>query len=105
MSNSSLVTEDLSVTSGRALREVFSKQLKLQILESPTIDPLSTFEGRLLHSAVSINGEKICTYVADYTYREKGRDVVEDCKGVKTLPYLMKKKLMWILHRITIRET
>jgi len=59
MSNSSVVTEDLSVTSGRALREVFSKQLKLQILESPETDPLATFEGKLLHSAVSINGEKI----------------------------------------------
>jgi CheY-specific phosphatase CheX len=59
MSNSSVVTEDLSVTSGRALREVFSKQLKLQILESPETNPLSTIEGKLLHSAVSINGEKI----------------------------------------------
>ena len=59
MSYSSVVTEDLSLTSGRALREVFSKQLKLQILESAEKDPLSTFEGKLLHSAVSINGEKI----------------------------------------------
>jgi CheY-specific phosphatase CheX len=59
MSNSSLVTEDLSLTSGRALREVFSKQLKLQILESPETDHLSKIEGKLLHSAVSINGEKI----------------------------------------------
>jgi len=59
MSNSSVVTEDLLVTSGRALREVFSKQLKLQILESQEIDPLSIFEGKLLHSAVSINGEMI----------------------------------------------
>jgi len=59
MSNSSVVTEDLSVTSGRALGEVFSKQLKLQILECPETNPLSTIEGKLLHSAVSINGEKI----------------------------------------------
>jgi CheY-specific phosphatase CheX len=59
MTNTSVVTEDLSLTSGRALREVFSKQLKLQILESPDEGSLSTFEGKLLHSAVSINGEKI----------------------------------------------
>jgi CheY-specific phosphatase CheX len=50
---------DLSAASGRALKEVFSKQLKLQILEAPVKDPLSTVEGKLLHSAVSINGEKI----------------------------------------------
>ena len=59
MTKPSVITEDISVTSARALREVFSKQLKLQIHESLEIDPLSTFEGKLLHSAVSINGEKI----------------------------------------------
>ncbi|MEI7962745.1 MAG: chemotaxis protein CheX [Verrucomicrobiota bacterium] len=59
MTNSSFVTDDLSLISARALREVFSKQLKLQILESQEIDPLSAFVGKLLHSAVSINGEKI----------------------------------------------
>ena len=50
---------DLSAASGRALREVFSKQLRLQILEASVKDPLSTVDGKLLHSAVSINGEKI----------------------------------------------
>ena len=50
---------DLAAASGRALKEVFSKQLKLQILQSPVKDVLSTIEGKLLHSAVSINGEKI----------------------------------------------
>ena len=59
MTKPSVITEDISVTSARALREVFSKQLKLQIHEFLEIDPLSTFEGKLLHSAVSINGEKI----------------------------------------------
>jgi hypothetical protein len=59
MTKPSVITEDISVTSARALREVFSKQLKLQIHESLEIDPLSTFKGKLLHSAVSINGEKI----------------------------------------------
>jgi CheY-specific phosphatase CheX len=50
---------DLSAASGRALKEVFAKQLKLQIFESPVSDALSSLEGKLLHSAVSINGEKI----------------------------------------------
>ena len=50
---------DLSAASGRALKEVFSKQLKLQILQSPVNEAGSSLEGKLLHSAVSINGEKI----------------------------------------------
>jgi len=50
---------DLSAASGRALKEVFSKQLKLQILQSSVNEAGSSLEGKLLHSAVSINGEKI----------------------------------------------
>jgi len=50
---------DLSAASGRALKEVFSKQLKLQILQLPVKEAGSCLEGKLLHSAVSINGEKI----------------------------------------------
>lgn len=32
-------------------------------------------------------------YVADFTYTENGRIVVEDVKGVRTKEYLLKKKL------------
>jgi len=49
--------------------------------------------------------EKVCTYVADFTYRENGRTVVEDCKGVRTPVYKLKKKLLEITQGIVIRET
>lgn len=43
-------------------------------------------------------------YVADFRYREKGKLVVEDVKGVKTDVYRLKKKLMLKKYGIWIRE-
>ena len=50
-------------------------------------------------------GERACNYVADFTYMENGRLVVEDVKGVKTDAYKIKKKLMLWVHGIQMRET
>lgn len=50
-------------------------------------------------------GERACTYVADFTYIEDGKLVVEDCKGFKTDVYKIKKKLMLYVHGIKIKET
>lgn len=44
-------------------------------------------------------------YVADFVYRQDGRLVVEDVKGFKKNPvYILKKKLMYQVHGIEIRE-
>ena len=51
------------------------------------------------------DGERACTYVADFVYMENGKQVVEDCKGFKTDAYKMKRKLMLWVHGIRIRET
>jgi hypothetical protein len=61
---------------------------------------------RQIRFPLCVNGVRVCTYVADFTYREKdGRDIVEDTKGVKTPVYRIKANLMWAIHRIEIRET
>lgn len=54
---------------------------------------------------MTVNNVLICTYRADFTYREKGRFIVEDFKGVKTKDYIMKKKLLKALYDIDITET
>lgn len=54
---------------------------------------------------IEINGVKICKYIADFQYKEKGKTIVEDCKGVKTPAYRLKKKLMRAVFGIQIRET
>lgn len=56
---------------------------------------------------VVINGAKICTYVADFRYRDNERDgveVVEDVKGARTQLYCLKKKLVEALYGIVITE-
>jgi hypothetical protein len=52
-----------------------------------------------------VNDEKICTYVSDFTYRYKGKDIVEDTKGFKTEVYKIKAKLMWAIRGIEIKES
>lgn len=50
-------------------------------------------------------GERACSYIADFTYQENGKLVVEDCKGYRTETYKIKKKLMLWVHGIKIKET
>ena len=50
-------------------------------------------------------GERACSYIADFTYYEDGKLVVEDCKGFRTDAYKIKKKLMLWVHGIKIKET
>lgn len=48
-------------------------------------------------------------YIADFTYfdnrKADNRFVVEDCKGVKTEAYHIKKHLMMHVHKIEVLET
>lgn len=53
--------------------------------------------------------ERSCVYVADFVYEDLtiglGRGIVEDCKGMRTADYVIKRKLMLQVHGIRIRET
>ena len=54
---------------------------------------------------ISVNGKKVCTYMADFTYTDKaGKFVVEDAKGFKTPIYRLKKKLVEACHSVEIKE-
>ena len=56
---------------------------------------------------ITVKGQKICTYVADFGYLELPAcnvGVVEDVKGVKTPVYKLKKRLMKAVYGIEIRE-
>lgn len=48
--------------------------------------------------------ERGVKYIADFTYRENGKFVVEDAKGVRTKEYIIKRKLMLDRYGISIRE-
>lgn len=45
------------------------------------------------------------SYVADFVYREDGREVVEDVKGVRTDVYKLKSKLFARRYGMSIKET
>jgi hypothetical protein len=45
------------------------------------------------------------SYVADFTYLQDGKRVVEDCKGFQPPVYKLKRKMMLYFHGITILET
>lgn len=59
-----------------------------------------------LAPAVLINGrvKPALKYVADFTYKESGKVVVEDVKGMLTDVYKIKRHLMLAIHGILIRE-
>lgn len=54
------------------------------------------------------NGKAVrsCSYKADFTYHDNitGKDVVEDVKGYRTPEYRIKRKLMLMVHGITVQE-
>lgn len=50
--------------------------------------------------------ERACRYIADFVYtdNETGQMVVEDTKGMRTKEYIIKRKLMFAVHGIRIKE-
>ena len=50
-------------------------------------------------------GERAVKYIADFRYKDhEGKTVVEDTKGVKTPVYIIKRKLMLLVHGIKVVE-
>lgn len=51
--------------------------------------------------------ERACYYKADFVYTDEttGEKVVEDCKGMRTPEYIIKRKLMYDRYGVRIKET
>ena len=82
----------LSKMADQGLITELSRQVKYQLTPS--------MKGKL-------RSERASHYVADFTYRDSGELVVEDVKSefTRKLPlYIMKRKLMLMLHNIEITE-
>lgn len=61
---------------------------------------------RQINFPIMINGQLICTYRADFAYKdEKGELVVEDAKGVETEVFKIKKKAVKAMYGIDILVT
>lgn len=53
---------------------------------------------------ITINGEHIAKWIADFRYVRDGMTVCEDVKGVRTPVYRLKAKLVQAIHGIRITE-
>jgi hypothetical protein len=54
---------------------------------------------------IAVNGFKICKYIADFVVHYANGEVsVIDAKGIKTPVYRLKKKLMFAVYGIEIKE-
>lgn len=60
---------------------------------------------RQVRFPLHVNGELVCTYIADFTYQQDGKEVVEDKKGCVTKEYALKRKLFAAIHGARIVET
>ena len=67
------------------------------------IERYSPKTGKRLKDKVVIV-ERECNYVADFTYKQDGNLVVEDTKGFRTKDYIIKRKLMYLVYGIKIKE-
>lgn len=48
--------------------------------------------------------ERACTYTADFVYQRDGKTVVEDAKAVRTQQYVIRRKLMLMVHGVRVVE-
>lgn len=63
-------------------------------------------EGLVLQKPFSldVNGIHICDYIADFVYRRKGKQIVEDAKGKRLELFRIKKALMGAILEIEVME-
>lgn len=54
--------------------------------------------------ALHVNGVQIGKYLADFTYLEDGKEIIEDCKGFRTPLYRWKKAHVYAEYGISIKE-
>lgn len=94
---------ELSILSRSGAIKGLKRQVKFELIpaqyEPDIISPRGKVKkGKLIERAVS--------YIADFVYTdENGKTVVEDCKGVRTKDYIIKRKLLLYMHGIRIKET
>ena len=60
-------------------------------------------------NGLRIQDKRVCverelSYIADFTYQQDGKLVVEDVKGYRTSAYTIKRKLMLFMHGVKIKE-
>jgi hypothetical protein len=92
-----------TIIAGRRFDSKAEAMRYLQLLSLVQAGEIEQLECQVRYP-LKVNGELICTYVADFRYLTSGLIVVEDVKGFATREYKLKKKLMLAIHGIKIQE-
>ena len=79
------------------------ERIELIPAQYETVERFSDKTGRRLKDGKRCV-EKAVNYIADFVYWEGDVMVVEDAKGVRTDEYILKRKLMLLVHGVKIRE-
>ena len=84
-----------------------SKKESKRYAELKLLEKTGRIRGVLVHPdwEIEVQGKTICRYEADFAYRDCGKLIIEDVKGVRTEAYKIKKKLMKAVYGIDILET
>lgn len=76
---------------------------ELQLLQKA--DHITDLRRQVPFDLKAYGGLRVGRYIADFVYREAGKEIVEDAKGVKTALYRWKARHMLAQYGIAIRET
>lgn len=91
-------------TNGYASKREANRAAELELLERA--GKICNLRKQVKFVLIEKQGEhRAVTYVADFTYREADKPIVEDVKGFRTPVYRLKKRLMFDKYGIDIRET
>ena len=87
-----------------AIHDLF-RQVKFELIPAQyeTVERYSEKTGKRLTDGKRCL-ERAVDYIADFVYWEGDTMVVEDAKGVRTDEYILKRKLMLLVHGVRIRE-
>lgn len=83
------------------------RQVKFELLPTQRAESTEVYKGGPQKGLPKPGAvlEKAVSYIADFTYYQDGKYIVEDVKGVRTEAYKLKRKMMLYFHGIQIKET
>jgi hypothetical protein len=91
-------------TDGYDSKREATRAAELKLLEK--IGVITNLQEQVRYEVIpKQEGERAAHYIADFVYMQpSGTLVAEDVKGFRTPDYILKRKLMKLVHGITIRE-
>ena len=85
-------------------RQVEFELIPAQYEEVPTGEVYKRGERQGQPKMKRVCVEKSVKYIADFVYKENGKTIVMDTKGVRTKDYILKRKMLLYLNNIKIKE-